>query len=118
MTLGFSYVDHTVRELDLPNLLASVSDSEIDTLAVVADERSVSLSDLNEQTDHSKSTVTRHVNHLEEQGVVETSMHTPNSNYPSNCYPSVASSHTHGDERRRDHGESKLRRHRAGFGQG
>lgn len=74
MTLGFSDVDHAVRALALPNLLASVSDSEIDTLAVVADERSVSLPDLNEQTDHSKSTVTRHVNRLEEQGVVETSM--------------------------------------------
>lgn len=72
LTLGFSDVDHAVRELDLPNLLATVSDSEADTLAVVAGESVVSLPRLDERTDASKSTVTRHVSHLEEEGAVET----------------------------------------------
>lgn len=74
LTLGFSDVDHAVRELHLPNLTASLTDSVGTTLATVEREGASSLPEIAELVDHSKSTVTRHVSNLEERRLVETWM--------------------------------------------
>lgn len=71
-TLFFSDLDNTVQEWELPNLTASVPDRTLDTFDVLVQSGDWhSLSELAEETDHSKTTVIRHVNDLEEAGVVE-----------------------------------------------
>lgn len=71
--LAFSDIDGKVREWELPVLTADVPNSARDTLRLIADaDNSVSIPKITEQTQHAKSTVTRHVNQLDESGVVET----------------------------------------------
>lgn len=71
-TLFFSDLDNTVQEWELPNLTASVPDRTLDTFGVLVQSGDWhSLSELAEETDHSKTTVVRHVNDLEAAGVVE-----------------------------------------------
>jgi CRISPR-associated protein Csa3 len=71
--LAFSDIDGKVREWELPVLTADIPNSARDTLALIADaEDNISIPELTEQTQHAKSTVTRHVSQLEESGVVTT----------------------------------------------
>lgn len=71
--LAFSDIDGKVREWDLPVLTAKVPNSARDTLTLIAEtEDGVSIPDLTGQTQHAKSTVTRHVNQLANGGVVTT----------------------------------------------
>ncbi|ERH10903.1 MAG: hypothetical protein J07HX64_02682 [halophilic archaeon J07HX64] len=71
-TVLLSDLDGTVQTWDLPELTARVPDRTLDTLDVlVRGGNWHSLSELTDETDHSKTTVVRHVNDLEEAGVVE-----------------------------------------------
>lgn len=72
MALTFSDVDGAVSEEALPALTASVSESAHETLNTLDVDEQVSLPALAERLDHSKSTITRHVNELDEQGLLET----------------------------------------------
>lgn len=72
LVLGYSDVDHAVRELDLPVLTASLTESAKETLAFVVEVGPVSLPDLTKRSAHSKSTITRHVNDLDEADAVTT----------------------------------------------
>lgn len=72
MVLNYSDIDGAVRELDLPNLTASISESAKETLRAIEQTDSASLAELEPLVNHSKSTITRHVNHLNEQGLIET----------------------------------------------
>lgn len=70
--LFFSDLDSTVQEWDLPNLTASVPDRAFDTFDnIVSAGDWLTLSAIAAATDQSKSTVIRHVNELEESGVLE-----------------------------------------------
>jgi CRISPR-associated protein Csa3 len=70
--LFFSDLDNTVQTWDLPDLTARVPDRTLDTLDVLVRSGDWhSLSALTDETDNSKTTVVRHVNDLEEAGVVE-----------------------------------------------
>lgn len=70
--LFFSDLDSTVREWPLPNLTARIPERTTDTFdtIVLADDW-LSLSAIVDETGQSKSTVIRHVNDLEDAGVVE-----------------------------------------------
>jgi CRISPR-associated protein Csa3 len=71
-TLFFSDLDSTVQEWELPNLTARVPDRTLETLDMLVQTGNWhSLSEITEKTDHSKTTVIRHVNDLEDAGVVE-----------------------------------------------
>lgn len=71
--LAFSDIDGKVRERELPVLTADIPNSTRDTLVLIANvDNSVSIPEITEQTQHAKSTITRHVNQLDESGVVET----------------------------------------------
>lgn len=71
--LTFSDIDGNVREWELPVLTTDVPAAALETLAYIDDcNGSVSIPELTERSDHAKSTVTRHVNQLEECGVVTT----------------------------------------------
>lgn len=71
--LFFSDIDGTVVELQLPRLTADVPDTTRTTLSAIADDdNAVSVPELTDATGQSKSTVTRHVNHLADQDIVET----------------------------------------------
>ena len=71
--LAFSDIDGQVREWELPVLTADIPNSARDTLRLIANaDNSISIPEITEQTQHAKSTVTRHVNQLDESGVVET----------------------------------------------
>lgn len=71
--LFFSDIDGTVDEWVLPRLTASVQGTTRDTLREIVDEPDgISIPNLTDRTARSKSTVTRHVTHLEERSVVET----------------------------------------------
>jgi len=73
--LVYSDIDGAVREVGLPNLLAPVSDSERDTLSIIATEGDwLGLPELTGRSDHSKSTITRNVNELSSNELVETRM--------------------------------------------
>lgn len=70
--LFFSDIDGTVRDWHLPDLTAEIPSRTRETLAAIAQLGDwVSLSDLAERTGHSKSTVTRHVSQLAENGVID-----------------------------------------------
>jgi len=70
--LFFSDLDNSVEEWALPDLTARVPDRAFETFeTLVAADDWLSLSTIADQTDQSKSTVIRHVNDLEEAGVVE-----------------------------------------------
>lgn len=71
--LAFSDIDGKVREWELPVLTADIPNSARDTLTLIAKtEDEVSIPNLADQTQHAKSTVTRHVNQLADGGVVTT----------------------------------------------
>jgi CRISPR-associated protein Csa3 len=70
--LFFSDLDSTVREWPLPDLTARVPNRTADTFeAIVTADDWLSLSSITDQTGQSKSTVIRHVNDLEDAGIVE-----------------------------------------------
>jgi len=72
-TLFFSDIDGRVRELELPRLTVSISDSVRDTLAAIDDAGGASsIPALTESTQRSKSTVARHVDLLESNEAVKT----------------------------------------------
>ena len=71
--LFFSDVDGSVQEWTLPRLTATVPERATDTVATIdAADGPLSLSEIADRTDVSKSTVVRHVNELEAQELVET----------------------------------------------
>ena len=71
--LAFSDIDGKVREWGLPVLTADIPNSAWNTLGLIAEaEESISIPDLTEQTQHAKSTVTRHVNQLNDSDAVTT----------------------------------------------
>lgn len=72
LVLGFSDIDHAVRELTFPNLTAQVNESALETLSAIHPDHNTTLPDMADGLDHSKSSITRHVNELDEQGLVET----------------------------------------------
>jgi CRISPR-associated protein Csa3 len=70
-TLGYSDLDGQVREWPLPNVTATVSDGARETLAAIDTNGSeVSISELTERLGCAKSTITRHINALESEGLV------------------------------------------------
>lgn len=69
--LFFSDIDGKVREWQLPNLAARVSDPEYETLAAIAGAGGdTSIPELTETTERPKSTVARHVDALEQSRAV------------------------------------------------
>lgn len=71
--LTFSDIDGDVRELELPDLTVDVPMAALDTLRRIdAMDNKVSISELSDELDIAKSTVTRHLQQLEERGLVET----------------------------------------------
>jgi CRISPR-associated protein Csa3 len=71
--LFFSDIDGTVREWELPRLTATLQDTTRSTLGALDEEGGeASIPTLTEVTGSSKSTVTRHVNQLTDEGLVET----------------------------------------------
>lgn len=69
--VGFSDIDGHVREWELPMIPSNVSKGATETLELIDGENdSVSIPALEKQTDRAKSTVTRHVNQLETEGLV------------------------------------------------
>lgn len=72
-TLFFSDIDFGVSEWTLPSLRARMPGRTTSTFAAIADaSAALSLPELTERVDISKSTVTRHVTALEEEGLVDT----------------------------------------------
>lgn len=71
-TLTFSDIDGTVREWELPMLVADVPNSTRETLALIVETDGVSVPELTGRTGRAKSTITRHVNQLAERGIVTT----------------------------------------------
>lgn len=70
--LFFSDLDNTVSEWELPDLTAQIPDRTVDTFeVVVSDGGWRSVGSITEATDQSRSTVIRHVNDLEDSGVIE-----------------------------------------------
>lgn len=73
VVLSFSDIDGEVRPLQLPALTASVPSNTWNTLdAIDGLDGTASIPALTDETDLAKSTVTRHVNELEDVGVVST----------------------------------------------
>lgn len=69
--LIFSDVDGKVREWDLPTLSTTVSNTVYETLTAVADaDGEPSLSALTKSTNRPKSTVSRHIDLLEQNGAI------------------------------------------------
>jgi len=70
--LFFSDLDGSVEEWTLPRLTGSISDPARETLSVVVGGGELTLPELTERVDASKSTVTRHVEELATADAVET----------------------------------------------
>lgn len=71
--LFFSDIDGSAREWDLPLLTETPSSRACNTLSTIAAyDNDTTIPELTETLDRSKSTITRHVNELEELGAVET----------------------------------------------
>ncbi len=71
--LFFSDLDGTVREWSLPRLTAHVQDTTLETLrAISTTDGGSSIPELTETTGKSKSTMTRHVTSLVDEGAIET----------------------------------------------
>jgi CRISPR-associated protein Csa3 len=69
--LGYSDLDGQVRGWPLPNVTATVSDGARETLSAIDTNGSeVSIPELTEQLGCAKSTITRHINALESEGLV------------------------------------------------
>lgn len=74
-TFLFGDIDGRVREWNLPRLTAKIPEPSRTTLAKIASANgSISIPELTDRTGQAKSTVTRHVSQLHENGIVETSM--------------------------------------------
>lgn len=72
----FSDIDGSVRELESAAVTASVPDNVASTLVAIGGGTDpVSVPTLTEELDRSKSSITRHVNQLEEAGLVRTEKH-------------------------------------------
>lgn len=70
--LFFSDLDSTVREWTLPDLTTEIPDRTTETFAVILKaEGWITLSEIVSNTSHSKSTIVRHVNDLEEADVIQ-----------------------------------------------
>lgn len=70
-TLGYSDIDGRVREWTVPDITATPSEGAHRTLAVIGDHGAeISIPDLTQRSDSAKSTITRRVNALEEDGLV------------------------------------------------
>ncbi|QSG04062.1 CRISPR-associated CARF protein Csa3 [Natranaeroarchaeum sulfidigenes] len=70
-TLGYSDIDGQIREWHLPNITATPSDGQRKTLTAIKDaEGKVSIPELTTHRESAKSTITRHVNDLEDDGFV------------------------------------------------
>lgn len=71
--VSFSDIDGDVREVSLPNLTVDAPSASYQTLAAIEElDRPVSISELTEERDIAKSTVTRHLQQLESRGLVDT----------------------------------------------
>lgn len=71
-TLFFSDLDSTLTEWTLPRFGAQIPPRTTETFGLICEYRNwISLSEITDQLDQSKSTVIRHVNDLEEAGLVE-----------------------------------------------
>jgi len=72
-TLFFSDLDGAVREWSLPRLTATIQDTTSNTLKAIAEVNGeISIPELTDETGNSKSTVTRHVTALAEEGAIQT----------------------------------------------
>ena len=70
-TLGYSDIDGQVRQWLLPNITVSPSDGQRKTLTVIEKHGpEVSIAELTSKRETAKSTITRHVNGLESDGLV------------------------------------------------
>ena len=70
-TLGYSDIDGHVREWMLPDITVAPSEGAYRTLAVIGNHGSeISIPDLTDRSESAKSTITRRVNALEEDGLV------------------------------------------------
>ncbi|MUW14381.1 MarR family transcriptional regulator [Halorubrum sp. CBA1125] len=70
-TLGYSDIDGQVREWTLPDITVTPSEGAHRTLAVIGDHGAeISIPDLTDRSESAKSTITRRVNALEEDGLV------------------------------------------------
>lgn len=70
-TLGYSDIDGQVREWTIPNITVTPSDGAHQTLVMIENHGSeISIPNLTKQSRSAKSTITRHVNVLEEDGLV------------------------------------------------
>lgn len=71
-TLFFSDLDNEIQEWSVPRLTAQVPKRALESFEVIASADGwLSLTSIADRTDQSKSTVIRHVNDLEDAGVVE-----------------------------------------------
>ncbi len=71
--VSFSDIDGDVREISLPDLTVDAPSASFETLVTIAKlGRPVSISELTEERDIAKSTVTRHLQQLESRGLVDT----------------------------------------------
>lgn len=71
--VSFSDIDGDVREVSLPNLTVDAPTASYQTLTAIEQlGRPVSISELTEERDIAKSTVTRHLQQLEARGLVDT----------------------------------------------
>ena len=71
--LAFSDIDGRVRECELPMLTADVPSSARKTLALIGgDAEGISIPALTERSGRAKSTITRHVSQLANEGIVAT----------------------------------------------
>lgn len=69
--VGFSDIDGNVREWEVPRIPSNVSDGATETLKLVeSNDKQVSIPSLGQQSERAKSTITRHINHLESKGLV------------------------------------------------
>lgn len=68
----FSDIDGTIQKWTLPDLTASIPGSARNTLALLQDSEQCSLSELADRVERSKSTVGRHLDALEDAGLVRT----------------------------------------------
>ncbi|MEZ3118207.1 CRISPR-associated CARF protein Csa3 [Halobaculum sp. MBLA0147] len=72
-TLQYSDLDGSVQEIDLPPVGTDIGDSVESTLIAIVDAERVSLADLARELDPSKSTISRHLDTLEDAHFVTTS---------------------------------------------
>lgn len=70
----YSDIDNAVRDCEFPTLTASLPDPTVETLSTIASEGELSIPQLTEAVDRTKSTITRHIAQIEEVGGVTTWM--------------------------------------------